>query len=251
VAHSSALPNVSRVVRVLVVNNSRMNGEILTTALKRDERLQVLNAVSDVRVVGTAVAEEKPSVVLVSIDIDGNRCKGLEVVREINGRHSEARVVMLLDSSERSQVVEAFRAGAHGVFSRGESLKSLVKCIFCISQGQVWASSRELCFLLEALGKALPPRLTDAGGEKLLSRREQEVVQGVVDGLSNRVIAQRLGLTEHTIKNYLFRIFDKLGVSKRIELVRYAYCLGNVDDVLLPVNASGQKAPALIAAQVV
>jgi DNA-binding CsgD family transcriptional regulator len=61
----------------------------------------------------------------------------------------------------------------------------------------------------------------------LLSRREQEVVRCVAEGLSNREIAQRLGLTEHTVKNYLFRIFDKLGVSKRVEVVLYAYSLGS------------------------
>jgi DNA-binding CsgD family transcriptional regulator len=81
--------------------------------------------------------------------------------------------------------------------------------------------------LLEALGEALPLRVIDARGTELLSRREQEVVRCVAEGLSNREIAQRLGLTEHTVKNYLFRIFDKLGVSKRVEVVLYAYSLGN------------------------
>jgi len=70
-------------------------------------------------------------------------------------------------------------------------------------------------------------RVIDARGAALLSRREQEVVRCVAEGLSNREIAQRLGLTEHTVKNYLFRIFDKLGVSKRVEVVLYAYSLGN------------------------
>ena len=150
---------------------------------------------------------------------------------------------MLLDSSERSQVVEAFRTGARGVFCRSESLKSLAKCIYCVSQGQVWANSRELRFLLEALGEALPLKVIDTRGAALLSRREQEVVRCVAEGLSNREIAQRLGLTEHTVKNYLFRIFDKLGVSKRVEVVLYAYNLGNTP-AELPTNGNGKK-PAL------
>jgi len=109
-------------------------------------------------------------------------------------------------------------------------LKSLAKCIHCVSQGQIWANSGELRYLLEALGEALPLRAIDARGTVLLSRREQEVVRCVAEGLSNREIAQRLGLTEHTVKNYLFRIFDKLGVSKRVEVVLYAYSLGNGGD---------------------
>jgi len=169
-------------------------------------------------------------VVVISAEIDGNSRKGFEVAREINGLRTGARVVMLLDSSERSQVVEAFRAGVRGVFSRSESLKSLAKCIHCVSQGQVWANTKELRYLLDALGEALPLRVIDARGAELLSRREQEVVRCVAEGLSNREIAQRLGLTEHTVKNYLFRIFDKLGVSKRVEVVLYAYSLGNLPE---------------------
>src|SRR5580698_232876 len=204
-----------------------MNSQLLATALERDKRFQVLDSPVDVSAVIAAVAKEKPAVIVISAEIDGNPRRGFEIAREIHSLHSETRIVMLLDSSERSQVVEAFRAGARGVFARSESLKSLAKCIACVNQGQIWANTKELRFLLEALGEALPLRVIDARGTELLSRREQEVVRCVAEGLSNREIAQRLGLTEHTVKNYLFRIFDKLGVSKRVEVVLYAYSLGN------------------------
>jgi DNA-binding CsgD family transcriptional regulator len=86
----------------------------------------------------------------------------------------------------------------------------------------------------------------------LLSRREVEVVRCVAVGLSNREIAQRLGLTEHTVKNYLFRIFDKLGVSKRVEVVLYAYSLGSVTSVAESGNGSnGKKLPAVTTNKVV
>ena len=229
--HAFALPDVPQVIRVLIVNHDRVNSQLLATALQEEERFQMLDAVPDVREVGAVVAREKPAVVLVSAEIDGNTRKGFEVTRELNRRRSGVHVVMLLDSSERSTIVEAFRAGAHGIFSRGEPLTSLAKCIFCVSQGQVWASSRELRYLLEALGDGLPLRLMDTRWANLLSHREREVVGCVVDGLSNREIAGRLGLTEHTVKNYLFRIFSKLGVSKRVEVVTGAYgMLGVAED---------------------
>ena len=238
-AHAIALPEVSEVIRVLAVDSNRMNSQLLATALERDKRFQVLETVPDARGIIATVVKEKPAVVVISAEIEGNPHKGFEVAREVNALHSSARVVMLLDSSERRQVVEAFRAGARGVFARSESLKSLAKCIYCVSQGQVWASSKELRYLLDALGEALPLRVIDARGAELLSRREQEVVRCVAEGLSNREIAQRLGLTEHTVKNYLFRIFDKLGVSKRVEVVLYAYSLSNLADS--PVNGNGRK----------
>jgi DNA-binding NarL/FixJ family response regulator len=225
-AHAIALPEVSQVIRVLAADATRMNSQLLAAALERDKHFEVLDPVSDARGIIAAVAKEKPAVVVISAELDDDKHKGFEIARELRALHPETRVVMLLDASERGQVVEAFRAGSRGVFCRSESLMSLARCIQCVSEGQIWANSKELRYLLEALGEALPLRVVDTRGAALLSRREVEVVRCVAEGLSNREIAQRLGLTEHTVKNYLFRIFDKLGVSKRVEVVLYAYSLG-------------------------
>jgi DNA-binding NarL/FixJ family response regulator len=242
-AHAITLPEGFEIIRVLAADSTRMNSQLLAAALERDKRFRVLDPVSDARGILAMTAKEKPAVVVVSAELEGGPRKGFDVARELHTLRPETRVVMLLDSSESSQVVEAFRTGARGVFCRSESLKSLAKCIYCVSQGQVWANSRELRFLLEALGEALPLKVIDTRGAALLSRREQEVVRCVAEGLSNREIAQRLGLTEHTVKNYLFRIFDKLGVSKRVEVVLYAYNLGSTPPEP-PTNGNGKK-PAL------
>ena len=85
--------------------------------------------------------------------------------------------------------------------------------------------STELHFLIEALAEFAPVRMVNASGTVVLSKREHDVVACVVRGLTNREIAQALKLTEHTVKNYLFRIFDKLGVSSRVELALYALSL--------------------------
>jgi DNA-binding NarL/FixJ family response regulator len=146
---------------------------------------------------------------------------------------------MLLDAPDRNSVVEAFRAGARGVFCRTESLKSLSKCIRCVHDGQVWANSNELRFLLDALSQAMSTRIVGAAGVSL-SKRERDVVQCVSEGLSNREIAHRLTLTEHTVKNYLFRIFDKLGVSSRVEVVLYAFNLGRPAP---PISAPAAAGP--------
>ena len=231
-AYAIALPEITEVIRVLAADSTRMNSQLLTSALERDKRFEVVEPVSDTRAIIAAVMEEKPAVVMISAHLDDDPRKGFEVARELRALRPEARVVMLLDHSDRSLVVEAFRVGARGVFCRSESMKALAKCIQRVSEGQVWANSKELRFLLEALGEALPMRIVDTRGAGLLSRREQEVVRCVAEGLSNREIAQRLGLTEHTVKNYLFRIFDKLGVSKRVEVVLYAYSMGNTPEAM-------------------
>jgi DNA-binding NarL/FixJ family response regulator len=133
------------------------------------------------------------------------------------------RAVMLLDSRERDLVIDAFRCGARGVVFRDEPLETLGKCIHAVHRGQVWANSQQLGYILEALSLTMPVRLQDARGMNLLSKREETVVRQVAEGMTNREISVRLKLSEHTVRNYLFRIFDKLGVSTRVELV--LYCL--------------------------
>jgi len=85
-----------------------------------------------------------------------------------------------------------------------------------ISQGQIWVNTEELGYILDALAKSFK---VDPIVESRLTAREAAAVRLAVEGLSNREIAVQLGLTEHTVKNYLFRVFDKLGISNRVELV--------------------------------
>jgi DNA-binding CsgD family transcriptional regulator len=88
-----------------------------------------------------------------------------------------------------------------------------------VFEGQVWATSREIRIALDALSSAPTIRALNAGALSLLSQRELQVVHHLAEGLTNREIGVRLGLSRHTIKNYLLKIFDKLGVSNRVELL--------------------------------
>jgi DNA-binding NarL/FixJ family response regulator len=91
-----------------------------------------------------------------------------------------------------------------------------------VHNGEVWASTQQLNYLLDSFCQVAGLRVVSACGEKLLTSREEQVVALVADGLSNRDVASELGLSEHTVKKYLFRIFEKLGISNRVELVLYA-----------------------------
>ncbi|MGC2232183.1 MAG: response regulator transcription factor, partial [Candidatus Acidiferrum sp.] len=131
-------------------------------------------------------------------------------------------VIIILDSNKPAMVVEAFRAGASGIFSRDQSSELLCKCIHAVHKGQVWANSQELRFVIDALGPALPARAMSLRGMGLLTKREEGVVHLVAEGMTNRDISQELKLSEHTVRNYLFRIFNKVGTSNRLELALYA-----------------------------
>jgi DNA-binding NarL/FixJ family response regulator len=152
-------------------------------------------------------------------------------------------VIVLLNSSEREAVISAFRAGALGIFCRTESVRLLAKCIRSVHAGQVWASSAELQFVLQALAGPARARFTPET-EAALSPREIDVVLGLTEGLSNRDIAKRLNLTEHTVKNYLGRIFEKLGVSSRVEVVLHALGRSTASELAAPFGFA--KRPHLV-----
>lgn len=214
-------------IRVMTADSTRMNSQMLADVLARDKRFLVLETQISVDAIVAAVERDRPDVILLSPVIENDTARGYSLARELRSVHSGVRIVMLLDRSERSAAVEAFRAGASGIFCRSESLTVLPRCIACVHAGQVWANSHELKYLLDALAEAVPRRpMTEGRDVSVLSKREQDVVRGVADGLSNREIAKQLNLTEHTVKNYLFRIFDKLGVSSRVEVVLFAFGLG-------------------------
>jgi DNA-binding CsgD family transcriptional regulator len=131
------------------------------------------------------------------------------------------------ECDDREVVVNAFRSGARGLFCFSQyPFRLLCKCIHSVHQGQVWADSEQMQYVIESLSQVPSLHMVNSRGTRLLTPREEQVVALVADGLSNREVACELRLSEHTIKKYLFRIFDKLGISSRVELVLYALSHG-------------------------
>jgi DNA-binding NarL/FixJ family response regulator len=206
-------------IRVLVSDDTRVHTELLADALKRDGYLQVTTSASNSEGLTSRPNLRDIDVLLISSNLDEQPGRGLEVLRVLRAAHSDLRAVVLLDSSKGETILEAFRAGARGVFSKNDSIDTLSKCLRRVYEGQIWANSQQIITLIQALASSHDIRAVDAHGLNLLSKREMEVVRSVAQGLSNREIAERLHLSQHTIKNCLFRIFDKLGVSSRVELL--------------------------------
>lgn len=207
----------TRPIRVIVVDRSAMHSQLLADGMERDGQLRAFSAPTPADVF-EAAAQGQVDVAVISSTLD-EPGRGFEVLRNFHSLHPEIATVMLLESSKREVVVQAFRAGARGVLGRQASLADLCKCIHCVHEGQVWASAEEMLFLLDVLTSSPEISAVDHRGMGLLSERELEVVRSLAEGLTNREIGERLGLSRHTVKNYLFRIFDKIGVSSRMELL--------------------------------
>jgi two-component system nitrate/nitrite response regulator NarL len=206
-------------VRLLVAERSRIYTNLLSDALRCDPGFEVVPFDSDSNDLIATATGNNIDVLVLSSDLDEQEGRGFEVLRDLRAVKPEIRVVVLLDSCKDEAVVNAFRAGARGVFSRKQAANILGQCIRCVHQGQIWANSRELTAAIAALAAAPVVRAINADGMNLLSRREAQVVRCLAEGLTNREIAERMKLSQHTIKNHLFRVFDKLGVSNRVELL--------------------------------
>ena len=241
IAASMSAP--ARQLCLLVADSNRMSSQLLADALKRDHRIEVVCAAASFSEALAAVANEKVDVALVSAEVDRESHKGFLLSGELRKIRPSLQIVMLLESSRRDLILEAFRAGASGVFCRTHSVGLLAKCIQGVHGGQIWANSRELDYVITALAESAPIRTFNPKAAALLSRREQEVVHNVGAGLTNHEIAERLGLSDHTVKNYLFRIFEKLGISSRVELVLHALTQDFENaKYVVPETASAQPA---------
>ena len=205
-------------IRLIVADQNLMNCQLLVGALRRCRRIEVVaRATSSDQILAEAKAS-LPSVALIGATLQDGSLAGFEAVRRLRNLHPEIRAVLLLDSADRASVIDAFRAGARGIFSRDQSLGTLCRCIQNVHAGQTWASSEQIEAVLEVFARIAPLLLPDKA-KVPLSQRELEVAKLVAEGFSNREISEQLKLSQHTVKNYLFHIYGKLGMSSRVDLV--------------------------------
>lgn len=217
----------SNTIGVLVADSNQMQCQLLVSALRRRPEFSVHSCGVEMNVILSAISEFPVDVLLMNVDHPNHGGQDMTNVRRLHLTHPRIAKVLVLGKSNREAVVTAFRSGVKGLFCFSDyPFRLLCKCIQSVHQGQVWANSEQLQYLIEVVTQVPSLLMVNARGAKLLTPREEQVVALVADGLSNREVAYELGLSEHTVKKYLFHIFDKLGISSRVELVLYAVSHG-------------------------
>lgn len=211
-------------IEVLVVAADLMTARLLVSDLRQHARFHITECTPDMDSIDGCLPRNSPLTLLILGDESKEAMsEQLSLLRYLHKEYPSTRPVILLDNSSPEVIAEVFRAGAKGIFSRSEyDPETFCRCIRSVSSGQIWANSEQLGLVLDAFAEEPHLRLVDAEGAQLLTRREEDVVRLVQEGMTNRQIAEELKLSEHTIRNNLFRIFDKLGVFTRVELALYA-----------------------------
>jgi two-component system nitrate/nitrite response regulator NarL len=219
-------PAEGHVVSVLIADSTRMGAELLAAALRGCRYpIEVVGTALSSDEARTELANHQPDIAVLSALLKDGRSAGFGLAREIRSSFSKTDVVMMLDVVDRASVSQAFCSGAVGVLSRDDPFEILCKCIHVVSTGQVWANSEQLRMVLDTLADtpraSAYPTVGIANAANLLTKSETKLAYLVAEGLTNRDISRQLNLSEHTVRNYLFKIFNKLGTSNRLELALY------------------------------
>lgn len=210
-------------IRVFVAESNRMASQLMESILLRHRHKFEIKASNH----GYAEAflelqKYQPHVAVISAELGDGTLTGFRLLQQLRDAGSNAAPIMLLNSTDRDLLIDAFRYGARGVFMRAHPINVLPKCISAVHNGQVWISNDQIQMLLDLVTSLRPFKVVKSGGMALLTPRELQIVAQVVEGLRNEEIAKELNLTEHTVRNYLSRICEKLGLSGRVELILYA-----------------------------
>jgi DNA-binding NarL/FixJ family response regulator len=188
----------------------------LETLLKDVRDLKVLARCRDGEETLRAVAHHRPEILVLDIRMPGK--SGLDVLRELKGQKLPTRVVVLTAAVEDEEVLEALRLGVSGVVLKEMAPGLLVQCIRKVAAGERWLEKRSFHSALDKLLR----REAGAQAIRVLTARETEIVRMTVSGLRNKELAQKLSISEGTVKIHLHSVYRKLGVDGRIALARYA-----------------------------
>jgi DNA-binding NarL/FixJ family response regulator len=210
---------IPTVIRILIADDHPLFRDGLRTLLQSDARFAVVGEAGDAFAAVDAVRAHTPDVLL--LDLAMPHASGLETLRALSRDPLPTRTIVLTAAIGRMETVQAVQLGARGVVLKADASQVLFDSIVAVVDGHFWLGSQQLPDQESALRKSLTP-MDNADRDFDLSPREKEIVVALADGLTNRDIAERFGLSEITVKHHLRSIFDKCGVSNRLELALFA-----------------------------
>lgn len=213
------LPSDPSAARIVIADDHTLFREALRLVLSA-EGFSVVGEACDGDDAVRCVVEHRPDVLL--LDLQMPRAGGLDALRQLKSGNTGVRTVILTAAISNEEVVAAVTLGAYGVALKDMPSPLLCECVRAVAHGQHWIRPQDIRELVSALRHAPADALPPPTPAETLTPRERQVVAAVLEGATNRDIGAHLHLSTQTVKNHLRSVFDKTGVSSRLELALYA-----------------------------
>ena len=214
-------------IRIVVADDHPIFRDGLCKLLALEEDFEVIAQAQDGREVLEILQQCEPDILLLDLKMPG--LDGLATLQRLQQSRNKTRVIVLTASDDKNEFVQAMKLGTSGIVLKQTATELLIKSIRKVHAGEIWLDSHTTAAVIrqfvaaEEPPAAPPVAPTSRERERSpLSQREREIVALVAQGFKNKEMAEKMFISEQTVKNHLHNIFDKLGVSDRLELALYA-----------------------------
>lgn len=217
-------PGASSKIRVAIADDHPIVRDGIRKLLSLEEDLEVTGEAGDGQQVLNLLQQTEPDVLL--LDLRMPAMDGLGVMQALQHSPIKTRVIVLTASEDKNEFVAAMKLGCSGIVLKQTAPELIVKCIRKVHAGEIWLDSHTTAAVMRQFASPSESAATSPNGKNRerspLSQREREIVALVAQGYKNKEMAEKMFISEQTVKNHLHNIFDKLGVSDRLELALYA-----------------------------
>jgi len=214
-------------IRIVVADDHPIFRDGLCKLLALEEDFEVVAQAQDGRQVLDVLQQHEPDILLLDLKMPG--LDGLGTLQRMQVAKNKTRVIVLTASDDKNEFVQAMKLGTSGIVLKQTATELLIKSIRKVHAGEIWLDSHTTAAVIrqfvandEAPAQAPAPPMPRERERSPLSQREREIVALVAQGFKNKEMAEKMFISEQTVKNHLHNIFDKLGVSDRLELALYA-----------------------------
>ena len=214
-------------IRIVVADDHPIFRDGLCRLLALEEDFEVVAQAQDGRQVLDVLQQYEPDILLLDLKMPG--LDGLATLQRLQASKNKTRVIVLTASDDKNEFVQAMKLGTSGIVLKQTATELLIKSIRKVHAGEIWLDSHTTAAVIrqfvandEPPVPPIPAAPTRERERSPLSQREREIVALVAQGFKNKEMAEKMFISEQTVKNHLHNIFDKLGVSDRLELALYA-----------------------------
>ena len=223
---SGAASNGKDKIRIVVADDHPIFRDGLCKLLALEEDFEVVAQAQDGRQVLEVLQQFEPDILLLDLRMPG--LDGLATLQRLQAVKNKTRVIVLTASDDKTEFVQAMKLGTSGIVLKQTATELLIKSIRKVHAGEIWLDSHTTqAVIRQFVANEEPPQPPPTSQVRdrersPLSQREREIVALVAQGFKNKEMAEKMFISEQTVKNHLHNIFDKLGVSDRLELALYA-----------------------------